>query len=89
MSDGGRAFFLGSNRGGEKAEQTEGVNREKPLAFLTSLAVTADAMQSETGGVGGLLTFGWLGHQQRSRAATWVSQGEGEEERGPVISAEI
>lgn len=43
--------------------------------------------------MGGLLTFGWLGHQQRSRAETWVSQGEEEEEeekeRGRVISAEI
>lgn len=58
MTDGGRPFFLRSNHGGKKTAYADGVNRERPLAFLTSLTVCA--MQSEAGGVGGLLTFGWL-----------------------------
>lgn len=41
-------------------ERDEGVNREVQPAFLTSLAATVCAMQSEARGVGRLLTFGWL-----------------------------
>lgn len=71
----GRPFLLENNPGGEKVEGTEGVNREMPPASPTSLAVTV--CYAVRGRRCGWAADVWMAsHQQRSRAVTWVSQGE-------------
>lgn len=65
-----------------------GGNRERPLAFLTSLAVIVCVTPSEAGGVGGLLTFGWLAINRGQELRPGCPKVRGRGRGRPVISSE-